>query len=165
MTIRTARAELERAVEEAWSAVGELVLIALEDQPAEGSLAAADDLAEQVSEIQGYLAEVRSALDRAGPSVDVTGDLPGVLPAVIAGLDGAVTRYWTRVRVHQPVAQLRAATVRLGGAWPDWWRSVEQTAARCEAPFARTAAAVQLCCQEICDLARPTPYDQLRRTS
>jgi hypothetical protein len=46
VTMQGARAQLELALEGAWAAVGELVLIALEDQPGPGSLAAADDLAE-----------------------------------------------------------------------------------------------------------------------
>jgi hypothetical protein len=158
MTMQSARAQLELAVEEAWSAIGELVLIALQDQPTAGSLAVADAVAEQISEIQGDLDGARFALaDRA--------DLVDVLPAVMAGLDQAALRYWQRVRAHGPTAQLRDATRRLSGPWPSWRRSVEQSAHRCEQPFAQTAAALQVCCQEICELVRSTPYDQLRRTS
>jgi len=158
MTLQSARAQLELAVERTWSAIGELVLITLEDQPTAGSLAVADALAEQISEIQGDLAGVRSELaDRT--------DLVEALPAVMAGLDDAALRYWQRVRAHGPTAQLRDATRRLGGSWPGWRRSVEQSAQRCEQPFTQTAAALQVCCQEICELVRSTPYDQLRRTS
>jgi hypothetical protein len=107
------------------------------------------------------LAQARSAFDpvRSGA------DLPDVLPVVMAGVNQATQHYWQRLRAHEPTAQVRAATRRLGGPWPGWQRSVEQTAVRCEEPFALVAAAVLGCAQEICELVRSTPYDQLRRTS
>lgn len=163
MTIQSAKAELAMAVEDAWAAVAELVLITLEDQPEEGALAAVDDLTEQVVELQGELAAVRSAL-RARATAET-------LPAVQAGLDAVVWRYWRRVRAHGPIAQLRAATRRLGGSWPDWQHGVEQTALRCEDPFGVAAAASRAWCREVCQLLIPVggpagpPPDQLRRTS
>jgi hypothetical protein len=151
VTMQAARAQLELAVEGAWAAVGELVLIALEDQPSAGSLAAADDLAEQVSEIQGALAGARDAL--TAPSLSPS-PLPEVLPVVTAGLTEAERRYWQRVRAHGPITHLRVATRRLGGPWPEWRRSVEQTALGCEEPLSQATTAAQLCGQEICDLVR-----------
>lgn len=173
MTMQGARAQLELAVEGAWAAVGELVLIALEDQPPVGSLAAADDLGEQVSEIQGALAGVRTVLGSGRPAGEHA-DLPDVLADVLTGLDEANRRYWQRVRAHRPTAQLRDATRRLGGHWPAWQRSVELSALRCEEPFALVDTALQVCCREICESVRtadvsagslplsPEPY---RRTS
>jgi len=172
VTMQGARAQLELAVEGAWAAVGELVLIALEDQPSAGSLAAADDLAEQVSEIQGALAEVRTTLG-TGRAV-APAELPDVLPDVLTGLDAAGHRYWQRIRSHRPTAQLRDATRRLGGHWPAWQRSVELSALRCEEPFALVDTALQVCCREICEHVRsagvsaaslPFPPEPYRRTS
>jgi hypothetical protein len=138
MTLPDARTRLTVAVEELWDAVGELVLITVEDQPAEGALAAADALAEQVSELQGEVAEAREALsdaDQLGPW----------LPRAAHAIDAATWRYWQGVRAHDPVTRLRAATRRLGEPWPSWQRTTEQSAQRCEEPLASVVHAVRAC--------------------
>jgi hypothetical protein len=148
MTLQDARARLIVAVEELWDAVGELVLITVEDQPAHGSLAAADALIEQVSELQGEVAEARQVLSDA--------DQPGPwLPRTTRAVDAATWRYWQRLRAHDPVARLRAATRRLGEPWPSWQRTTEQSAQRCEEPLASVVHAVRACWIETLASAPP----------
>jgi len=138
MTLEDARTRLAVAVEELWDAVNELVLITVEDQPSEGSLAAADAFAEQVSELQGEVAEARRVLS------DAEKPGPWLTPAAEA-IDAATWRYWQRIRAHEPVTRVRAATRRLGEPWPSWQRTTEQSAQRCEEPLASVVHAVRAC--------------------
>ncbi|WP_448628557.1 hypothetical protein [Geodermatophilus sp. URMC 64] len=152
MTVQRAVAQLSAAVEELWTAVGELVLIVCEDQPEREGLAVADQLVESVSEIQGVVADARTRLAAQGTTPEVT-----ALPEIAAALHEASVRYWRDVRGHEPVAQLRAAARTRGGGWPAWRRSVEQSAARCVDPFDSVAVAVDAGWQEICQLAAAIP--------
>lgn len=138
MTLQDARTRLAVAVEDLWDAVGELVLITVEDQPGEGSLAAADALVEQVSELQGEVAAARQALADA----EGTG---AWLPRSADAIDAASWRYWQRIRAHEPVSRLRIATRRRGDPWPAWQRTTEQSAQRCEEALASVAHAVRAC--------------------
>jgi hypothetical protein len=161
VTVEHAVVRLSAAVEELWSAVGEMALIVIADQPTDQpdfngppeGLAAADELLETVSEIQGAIAAARDQLV-AGP--EAVG--PMELARVATQLQGAHHRYWRDVRAHQPVALLRASTRRRGGKWPSWRISVEQSAARCAEPFESVAAALDLGWQEISSLAASAPY-------
>jgi hypothetical protein len=150
MTLQNARARLTVAVEELWDAVGELVLITVEDQPGQGSLAAADAFAEQVSELQGGVAEARQALSEAD-------ELGLWLPRAADAIAAATWRYWQEIRAHRPVMQLRAATRRLGGPWPSWQLTAEQSAQRCEGPLASVVDAARACWVETI----PTPAPSL----
>lgn len=138
MTLDAARTRLAVAVEDLWDAVGELVLIALEDQPCQGSLAAADAFAEQVSELQGEVAAARVALAEAGEPQQW-------LPMVSTAVDAATRRYWQQIRAHRPVMLVRTATRRLGEPWPAWCRTVEASVERCESPIARAVDTARAC--------------------
>jgi hypothetical protein len=151
MSVDRAVGQLSAAVEELWSAVGELVLIVLEDQPQGEGLAVGDDLVETVSELQGAVAAARAGL-AAGPPGAGLADLH-TLPEVAMQLRSATARYWRDVRAHEPVAQLRAGTRTRGGEWPSWRRSVEQSAARCAEPFEAVSAALDASWHELCRLA------------
>jgi hypothetical protein len=144
VTLQTAYCGLSDAVAQLWSAVAELALIALEDRPASDGLAVADDIAEQVSELQGAVAELRDLLGRSPV------DLLPRLPAVQAQLDAATVRYWQRLRAHDPIARLRSATRRRGGEWVAWQRSVERSTRNCIEPLSNTAGALNSCWQEVC---------------
>jgi hypothetical protein len=143
MTLPATLAQLTVAVEGLWQSVSELVLIVHEDRPAATDLAAVDDLAERVSELQGDIAEARSLL-RDGDT------LVPRLPRLAAHLDAASLRYWRDLRSFPSVASLRQATRRRGGELPAWEASVEASAARCEEPFAVTVSTLNACWHEIC---------------
>ena len=136
MTPQRAHAALAASVEELWSAVGELVLIVLEDQPSDSDgLAAADALVERVGELQGEVAAARDALVPVPSEVDLERAASRALAEFGGHLHAAVWQYWAQLRAYEPTAQLRAATRRAGGEWIGWRRSVEETAAVCEARF------------------------------
>ncbi len=148
MTLITAQQALSRAVEELWQAVGELALIVYEDRPRDADLAVVDDLAEQVSELQGEVAAARQLLRVAeGRTV---AELVPCLPEVSAHLDATARRYWRRLRAHTPVAELRRAARSRRGELPGWQHSVDDSAARCEEPLVACAAAMHACWQEVC---------------
>jgi hypothetical protein len=151
----SAVAQLSAAVEELWAAVAELALIVMEDQPCEDGLAVADQLVETVSEVQGSVAAARAhlaACTTGGDAATLT-----ALPQVTGHLRAAGDRYWRDLRGHATVAHLRAGTRQLGGAWPAWRLSVEQSAERCAEPFDSVAAAVDAGWLEICQLALRNP--------
>jgi hypothetical protein len=149
MTLVGAEQVLARAVEQLWQAVGELALTVYEDRPAAADLAVVDDLAEQVSELQGEVAAARGVLRAA---------LVPDLPELAAHLDAATRRYWRRMRAYAPVAELRRAARRSGDAeLAAWQRSVETGAARCEEPLAACATAVNACWREVFGAAPPVP--------
>lgn len=167
MTLITAEQTLIRAVEQLWQAVCELVLIVHEDRPHDADLAVVDDLAEQVSELQGEVAAARQLL-RAAEGRMVAELVPS-LPQVGAQLDAAGRRYWRWLRSHAPVAELRRTARRNRGCeLVGWQQSVEASAERCEEPLAACAAAMHACWQEVCgvtpDLASspPVPADPRR---
>jgi hypothetical protein len=143
MTLRLAQEQLMSSVEELWSVVGDLVIIAMEDQPSPPTPAAFDDLVNDVSEIQAGVATARATLradvDRFGPA----------LPSVAAHLDDARTRYWRVIRAYEPTAARHLAARRAGGQWPTWLDTVEKSANACEGPFDAASAAVHLCWQEV----------------
>jgi hypothetical protein len=143
MTLPATHAHLTVAVEGLWQAVSELALIVHEDRPTATDLAAVDDLAERVSELQGDVAEARALLSNDGAFVPS-------LPRFAAHLDAAQLRYWRDLRSFPAVSALRQAARRQGGELLAWWGSVEASAARCEEPFAATASALNACWQEIC---------------
>jgi hypothetical protein len=154
----TAVAQLGAAIEDLWGAVTELALIVMEDQPCEDGLAVADQLVETVSEVQGSVAAARAhltACSTGGEAATLT-----ALPQVTGHLRAAGDRYWRDLRGHATVAHLRAGSRQLGGAWPAWRLSVEQSAERCAEPFDSVAAAVDAGWLEICQLAlrRPGPW-------
>jgi hypothetical protein len=130
MTRQRAHAELAGAVGDLWSAVGELVLITLEDAPRPADLAVVDDLVDQVSGLQGDVAACRGLL-APGPQA--------LSAAALAQLQhllaGAARRYWRGLRAYEPTAQLRRAARARGGEWTAWLRSVQESAVRCEEPL------------------------------
>jgi hypothetical protein len=167
VTLQGAQAALATAVEELWSAVTELTVIAQEDRPLSDGLAVADDLAEQASELQGEVAAVRNAVRTNGADLTFAR-----LPEVQAELDAAARRYWQRIRAYDSVANLRRAVLRRGAEWTAWQRSVDQSARRCAEPLAASVAALNTCWQEVCQLltvaaashpAGPPPSDEHRR--
>jgi hypothetical protein len=146
---------LHLAVDQAWLAVGELVLTVCEDRPREAELAVVDDLAEQALELQADVAVARELLAclSSDAGVAVTH-----LPMVSARLASATTRYWQRLRSHAPVAELRRAARHRRGELPAWQLSVEAGAQRCEAPLAACADALHQCWSELCRSAEaPLP--------
>lgn len=142
MTTPQTVAALAAALDEVWSAVGELVLIVHEDRPLQADLAFLDDFAEQVSEIQGDVA--------AACRILVPGPQLGALPVVATHLGAAERRYWRSVRGHPTVVELRLAARRVGGEFAGWRRSVERSAEHCEAPLVAAADALLRCWREIC---------------
>ncbi len=130
MTRQRARAELTGAIDDLWSAVCELVLIALEDAPQPADLAVADDLVDSVSGLQGDVAACRALLTPGSPPLSAP-----VLGQLQHQLAGASFRYWRAIRAYEPVAQLRRAARSRGGEWTAWFASVQESAARCEAPL------------------------------
>ena len=159
---------LAAAVEDLWSAVTELALIVMEDQPTGEGLAVADQLVETVSEVQGSVAAARAQLAASTAG----GAAITALPQVAVHLRAASDRYWRDLRGHPTVAHLRVGSRQRGGEWPSWRSSVEQSTARCAEPFDAVAAAVEAGWQEICQLAlqapgtwhSPPPPDPYRRT-
>ena len=131
MTQHSARADLSTATSELWAAVCELVLIALEDAPSPSDLAVVDDLVDTVSGLQGDVAACR--------------DLPGTrCPGPVGDDDGGIAasagRGRTPLLARDPggrawAAQLRSAVRRRGGEWGARLGSVQESAARCEAPL------------------------------
>ncbi len=144
MTRQRARAELVGAVDALWSAVCELVLIALEDAPRPSDLAVVDDLVDSVSGLQGDVAACRDLLTPGSPAVSA---------ASLAQLQHQVAeasyRYWRAIRAYEPVAQLRRAARSRGGEWTAWLASVQESAARCEAPLWATEAACHAAWSEL----------------
>lgn len=143
MTIQAAQARLGLAAEGLWQAICELVLTVHEDRPDASDLAAVDDLAERVSELQGEVAQARALLSGGQPIVSW-------LPGVAAHLQAADLRYWRDLRSFGAVSALRAAARHRGGELPSWAGSVEASAAHCAEPLTAAAVAVNTCWQEIC---------------
>ncbi|MEV6344854.1 hypothetical protein [Actinoplanes sp. NPDC051851] len=148
LTLPAAASQLATSVDELWRSVSELVLTVEEDRPEGLDLAAVDEFSERVIEMQGSVASARDLLRPGAPLVPV-------LPEVAASLDDAHRRYWRDMRGYAAVAALRGASRRHGGGLPAWRGAVEASAERCEAPFARTAEAVNACWQEICHASMP----------
>jgi hypothetical protein len=158
MTQQRARADLIAAVDDLWAAVGELVLIALEDAPSPSDLVVVDDLVDTVSGLQGDVAACR--------------DL-AMLAELQHQLTGASLRYWRGIRAYEPTAQLRSAVRRRGGEWTAWLGSVQESAVRCEAPLRAAESACHAAWAELTEAQQPphrdpeTPLnrsDDIRRT-
>ena len=148
MTLETAHRDLRGRVVEVWSAIAELMLIAVEDGPDPAGLAAAEDLAEQVSEVQGSLASATELLDE-GPEA-----LVRHIASVSRHLDEARTRYWRRLRSHASGDTVRrSAARRPGSGGAAWCRTVEDSSRRCEEPLDAVAEALHACWHEFSQLA------------
>lgn len=143
MTVPTIHAQLAGAADDLWQAVAELALTVHEDRPAGSDLAAVDDLAERVSELQADVAAARDMLRDGDPMVPR-------LAHFAAHLDAAHLRYWRDLRSFSAVSALRGAARRRGGELPAWQGSVEVGAARCEQPFAVAVATLNAWWQELC---------------
>jgi hypothetical protein len=159
MTIPTAEQALYDGVERLWQAVSELVLTVHEDRPVDTDLVVVDDLAEQVSELQGDIAAVREILE---PARAADADTFARLPYVAARLDAAGTRYWRELRAYGPVGELRRAARRGGGEFSAWQRSVDASVQRCEEPLTDCVAALHARWRELC---RPLATPSSRRSS
>jgi hypothetical protein len=156
VTVQDAIGRLSAAVDELWAALGELVLIVLEDQPEDDGLAVTDQLVETVSELQGAVAEARSRL-ATGDESPSDRSLLAELPAVATLLGAADARYWRDVRGHEAVVNMRAGTRVRGGDWPAWRRTVELSAMRCAEPLDAVRSALDDCWQQVCRLVAGTP--------
>jgi sugar phosphate isomerase/epimerase len=131
--------ELRTRVESLWLTVCELVVTVHEDRPTDSGLAAVDDLAERVSELQADVDDARQAVLRT----DTIIVLPGTLPTVSRAVGRAQTRYWRDLCGYEPVRQLRTATRTRGADWHAWRRSVGQALDACEEPLRAAETAVQ----------------------
>ena len=147
MTVDDSRAALQRAVRDLWNAVAELVLSTNDDQPEEGDLAAAEQVAQLAVEIQARLAEALAGF--AGGPLASSEDALRELFDLERLLREASLIYWRDLRAHGPVSQLRGSTRRRGGAWPSWWSGVEQSLERCEEPLVAAGQAVGGVCREL----------------
>ena len=140
MTVDDSRAALQRAVRDLWNAVAELVLSTNDDQPEEGDLAAAEQVAQLAVEIQARLAEALAGF-AGGPLASTEGALRE-LSDLERLLREASLIYWRDLRAYGPVSQLRGSTRRRRGEWPSWWSGVEQSLERCEEPLVAAGLAV-----------------------
>jgi hypothetical protein len=152
MTQHGARADLSTATSELWTAVCELVLIALEDTPSPSDLAVVDDLVDTVSGLQGDVAACRDLLAPAAPVLSVT-----MLAELQHQLAVAALRYWRGIRAYESAAQLRSAVRRRGGEWGAWLGSVHESAARCEAPLRAVESACHLAWAELSETGSGLP--------
>lgn len=170
MTMELSIHRFRAAVDQLWSAMGELAIIALEDQPESPALAAADHLAEEVSELQGELACARTLL--SGKDGRVSSGLPEVF-VLLAQFDRRLDR---GVRSHEAVERLAAAASRAGREWPAWHRSVLDSADRLDAPRDDVTIALADCLREVCvrphalqsapggwETARPQSIEEVNR--
>jgi hypothetical protein len=149
VTFSAAADQLSLAVENLWLSVSELALTVQEDRPAASDLAAVDDLAERVTELQADLAAARTF---------VRGDcgaLVSALPQIAAHIDAASLRYWRDLRSFTALTALRQAARRRGGELSAWQGIVEASADRCEKPLINVTSALNVCWQEICHSSMP----------
>lgn len=153
MTQQRARADLIAALDDLWAAVGELVLIALEDAPSPSDLVVVDDLVDTVSGLQGDVAACRD-LASASPRLSAA-----MLAELQHQLTGASLRYWRGIRAYEPAAQLRSAARRRGGEWTAWLGSVQDSAARCEAPLRAAESACHTAWAELAEAQQPPHQD------
>jgi hypothetical protein len=163
MTRQQARAYLVQAFDHLWGAVGELVLITVEDVPGPPGLAVADDLIDSVTGLQGEVAACRELI-AAIPAELSTRTLAPVHEQLVA----AALRYWRSVRAWEPVSELRQGTRSRSAEWTAWADSVLASAARCEAPLLAADASCQAAWTELIEATEPVPHGQetthLRRT-
>jgi hypothetical protein len=148
MSMRTALAELQRANTELQQTIAELVMTVHEDRPRECDVAAIDDLAEIVSEVQAAAAEAGAAISAVA---DVR-DLPLSLPRIDSATAHGARRYWRDLRSYSAVSRLRTTARGRGIEWRTWQSSVEQSELRCEAPMERSADSVRSAWREIGEL-------------
>ena len=140
MSATDSRLTLHSCVRDLWVAVAELVLSCNDDQPEEGDLASAEQVAQLTVEIQARLADVLAGF-AGGPPV-TREDALNELCRVERLIRDAGVIYWRDLRAYGPVRQLRGSTRRRGGAWPSWWSGVEQSLERCEGPLVAVDEAV-----------------------
>jgi hypothetical protein len=143
MTVPSIQAQLVGAADHLWQSVSELAITVHEDRPVASDLAAVDDLAERVSELQADVAAARGLLRDDDPVMPRLAELA-------AHLYAAHLRYWRDLRSFSAVSALRGAARRRGGELPGWQNSVEAGAARCEEPFAVVISTLNAWWQEIC---------------
>jgi hypothetical protein len=153
MTQQRARADLIATMDDLWAAVGELVLIALEDAPSPSDLVVVDDLVDTVSGLQGDVAGCR----------DLVSASPALSAAMLAELQRqlacASLRYWRGLRAYEPTARLRSAARRRGREWTAWLGSVQDSASRCEAPLRAAESACHTAWAEIAEAQQPPRRD------
>lgn len=149
MTLSAAAAQLSLAVENLWLSVSELALTVQEDRPAASDLAAVDDLAERVTELQAELAAARTLVGDGG------GALVPALPRIAAHIDAANLRYWRDLRSFTALTALRQVARRRGGELSAWQTIVEAGADRCEKPLTDATSALNVCWQELCHSSMP----------
>jgi hypothetical protein len=154
MTQQRARADLVAAVHDLWAAVGELVLIALEDTPSPSDLVVVDDLVDAVSGLQGDVAACQDLLAPISLTLSMQ-----TMAALQHQLAAASFRYWRGIRAYEPTAQLRSAARRRGGEWTAWLGSVQESAARCEAPLWAAESACNSAWVELTEAQRPPHPD------
>jgi hypothetical protein len=154
MTQQSARVDLIAAVDDLWAAVGELVLITLEDAPSPSDLAVVDDLVDTVSGLQGDVAACRDLLAPACQALPAA-----TLAELQHQLAGASLRYWRGIRAYEPAAHLRSAVRRRGGEWAAWLRSVHESSARCEAPLRAAESVCHSAWAELTEAQRPPNRD------
>jgi hypothetical protein len=131
MTISLALRDLRDSTRRLSEAVTELVMIAHEDRPAGSDVAAVDQYAELVSELQSeVVAADRHLVGLEGPTA-----LSQRMPLVDAALAATALRYWRDLRSYAAIAAMRQVARRGGPDWRAWQGSVEQSQQRCEQPL------------------------------
>src|SRR4051794_30116805 len=110
MTIAHALQDLRGSTARLSEAVTELVMIAHEDRPTGSETAAADHLAEQVSELQSSV--MLATQELAG--IDGPGPLADRIAVVDSAIAAAALRYWRDLRSYDATAAMRQAARRGG---------------------------------------------------
>lgn len=131
MTISLALRDLRAATGRLSEAVTELVTIAHEDRPDGSEVAAVDDFAERVSELQSSVV----AAGRELAAIDGPVLLAQQMPLVDEALAAVDLRYWRDLRSHAATGEMRRVARRGGRDWTAWQVSVEQSQLRCEQPL------------------------------
>jgi hypothetical protein len=163
MTRQQAQVHLVYAFDLLWSAVGELVLITVEDVPRPPGLAVADDLTDAVTGLQGEVAACRELIAVAPERLSAR-----TLASVQEQLTAAASRYWRSVRAWEPVSELRQGARTRSLEWTAWADSVLASAARCETPLLAAEASCQAAWTELIEATKPAlrgpETTHLRRT-
>jgi hypothetical protein len=144
----TALAELQAANAALQQAMAELVLTVQEDRPYGSDIAAFDDLAETVCEVQAAAAEARAEINAIG---DIR-QLPAALDRIDAAMSRCHMRYWRDLRSYRAVSRLRSTARGHGTEWQAWQKSLEEFELRCEAPLLQAMQSVHTAWCEIGEL-------------
>jgi hypothetical protein len=144
----TALEELRSANTELQQTIAELMMTVFEDRPHGSEVAAVDDLAEIISELQASAARAGGELE----AIMDSRELPAAMPRVGAATSECALRYWRDLRSHTAVSRLRATARGRGTEWTTWQRSLEDSELRCEAALLQTVEAVHLSWREIGEL-------------